>query len=270
MNKAAPELHAPRISIITVTYNCADVVGDALRSVAQQRLGGIEHIVIDGASNDGTLEVVRSQGAHVSKLVSEPDLGIYDAMNKGLALARGEWVGFLNADDMLAGPDSLARILAAQDEGTASAADLVYGDLVYVDCADTSRVIRYWKSGTYAPSRLRYGWMPPHPTFYARRELLQRVGLFDTQMRIAADYDFVLRCLKQPDIRVRYIPEVLVRMRTGGASNRSWRALTRKSREDLIAIRRSGIGGLFTLACKNLRKIPQWLSRPPHPTSVAD
>lgn len=253
---------APLVSIVTVTYNCAEVVGDALRSVACQRLNGIEHIVIDGASTDGTLDVIRRHGPHVARLVSEPDHGIYDAMNKGLALATGDWVGFLNADDMLAGPDALERLLAETAHDSAPSADLIYGDLVYVDQSDTSKIIRYWKSGDFAPSRLRFGWMPPHPTFYARRELIQRVGRFDTQLRIAADYDFVLRCLMQPGIRVRYVPEVLVRMRTGGVSNRSWRALSRKSREDLIAIRRSGLGGWFTLGCKNLRKIPQWFSRP--------
>lgn len=253
---------AATVSIITVTYNCAGVVGDALRSVAAQSYGAIEHIVIDGGSKDGTLEVVKAQGTHVARLVSEPDCGIYDAMNKGIALASGDWIGFLNADDMLAGPDTIARLAAAAEAGP-QPADVVYGDLVYVDASDTSRVIRYWQSGGFAPSRLHFGWMPPHPTFYARRELLQRVGLFDTRMRIAADYDFVLRCLMQANLDVRYIPEVIVRMRVGGASNRSLRALTQKSREDLMAIRRSGVGGWLTLACKNLRKVPQWLRKPP-------
>lgn len=257
-----PGPSAARVSIITVTYNCAGVVADALRSVAAQDHPAIEHIVVDGASRDGTLDVVRTAGAHVAQVVSEPDRGIYDAMNKGLALASGDWVGFLNADDLLASPQTISRMLAAAEAGP-QPADIVYGDLVYVDAADTGRVVRYWQSGRFMPSRLRYGWMPPHPTFYVRRTLLQQVGLFDTGMRIAADYDLVLRCLMRPGVRVCYLPEVLVRMRVGGASNRSLGAMSRKSREDLRAIRRSGVGGWLTLACKNLRKLPQWLRKPP-------
>jgi len=251
---------SPRISIITVTYNCAAVIADALRSVATQTHPAIEHIVIDGQSSDQTLAVIRDHGAHVAMLVSEQDRGIYDAMNKGLALATGDWVGFLNADDMLAEPDTVARMVECINR--LPRADVIYGDLVYVNAADTSKVLRFWKSGSFSPSRLRFGWMPPHPTFYVRTEVLRRVGLFDADMRIAADYDFVLRCLRQPRLIVRYVPRVLVRMRTGGASNRSIKALVRKSSEDLRAIRRSGVGGWATLACKNLRKIPQWLWRP--------
>ena len=251
---------APRISIITVTYNCAAVVADALQSVARQTHPAIEHLVIDGQSTDGTLDVVREHGAHVARLVSEKDRGIYDAMNKGLALVSGDWVGFLNADDILAEPDTIARMVECISQSPR--ADVVYGDLVYVNAEDTRKVLRYWQSGSFSQSRLRFGWMPPHPTFYVRTEVVRRVGPFDADMRIAADYDFVLRCLRQPGLVVRYLPRVLVRMRTGGASNRSLKALVRKSSEDLRAIRRSGVGGWATLACKNLRKIPQWLGRP--------
>lgn len=243
-----------KISIITVSYNSGRTIGDTLTSVAMQSHRDIEHIIIDGASTDDTLAIARAQGAHVAKMLSEPDSGIYDAMNKGLALASGEFVGFLNADDMLATPDTIAAIALA-----AETADVVCGDLVYVRQEQSDTVLRYWRCGPFASSRLRFGWMPPHPTFYVRRSLLTQIGGFHTRMRIAADYDFMLRCLCHPGLRVAYVPQVLVKMRMGGASNRSLQAILRKSREDLDALQRNRVGGILSLICKNLRKLPQFL-----------
>lgn len=248
-----------KISIVTVAYNSAATISDTLLSVAQQTHPDIEHIVVDGASRDGTLAVLRAKGSHVAKLVSEPDGGIYDAMNKGLALASGDFVGFLNADDMLATTGVVASIAAA-----AAAPDVgaVCGDLVYVRKDSPMAVVRYWRCGSFSQSRLRHGWMPPHPTLYVRRSLLNELGGFDTRLRIAADYDFILRYLKHPNLQVAYVPKVLVRMRLGGASNRSLQAMLRKSREDLVALRQNQIGGLLTLLCKNARKVPQFFSTP--------
>lgn len=246
-----------KISVITVTYNSAATLADTLRSVACQDHPEVEHIIIDGASTDGTLDLVRREGAHVARVVSERDRGIYDAMNKGLRLATGELVGFLNADDLFADPQVLSRIAAA----AAGGADAVYGDLVYVAEADTSRVIRWWRSGSFAPEQLRAGWMPPHPTFYLRRSAMVGDG-FDTSLRIAADYEFMLRQLTRPGVRLAYVPEVLVRMRMGGASNRSLKAILRKMREDHSAMQRHGVGGWFTLLAKSLRKIGQFVRRP--------
>jgi glycosyltransferase len=246
-----------KITVVTVAYNSAATIADTLRSVAAQAHPDIEHIVIDGASKDDTLEIVRREGAHVARVVSEPDKGIYDAMNKGLALATGHFVGFLNADDLFADAQAVSRIAqAAARPGT----DAVFGDLVYVREQDTDKVVRWWKSGEFDRSRLGFGWMPPHPTFYVRRGLTaQTGGGFDAGFRISADYEFMLRCLSQPNVRVEYVPQVLVRMRTGGASNRSLKAVLRKMREDIEALRRNRVGGLFTLACKSLRKLPQFL-----------
>lgn len=246
-----------KITIITVSYNSATTIADTLRSVAQQSHPDVEHLVIDGGSRDHTLAIVAAEGAHVVRVVSERDAGIYDAMNKGLRLATGDVVGFLNADDMLASPQVLAQIASAAAE-----TDVVYGDLLYVDKDRPDRLIRYWRSGAFRHERLRFGWMPPHPTFYLRRSLLSSVGPFDTDLRIAADYDFMLRCLSRRELRVAYLPEVLVRMRTGGASNRSLTALRDKSREDLRALRKNGVGGWLALLCKNGRKLPQFLRRP--------
>ena len=246
-----------KLSIITVSYNSAATIGDTLRSVAAQTHPDIEHIVVDGDSTDATLDVVRAEGRHLARVLSEPDRGIYDAMNKGLRLASGDFVGFLNADDMLATPHTAARIADA-----ASTADAVYGDLVYVHQDRPQAVLRYWSSGAFSPARLRFGWMPPHPTLYLRRSVQQALGEFDLRLRIAADYDFMLRCLGLPGLRVAYLPEVLIRMRTGGASNRSLAALRNKSREDLFALRKNGVGGWLTLLCKNGRKLPQFFRRP--------
>ena len=247
-----------KVSIVTVAYNSALTIADTLRSVATQSYPNIEHLVIDGASKDDTLAIVQREGVRVSHLMSEPDGGIYDAMNKGLRMATGDIVGFLNADDVLADVDAIRRLVAAAE---LTGADAVFSDLVYVRADNLDRVIRHWRSGPFSHERLRSGWMPPHPTFYVARARLADIGEFDVRLRIAADYDFMLRCLNRTDISVAYIPKVMVRMRTGGASNRSLRALWQKSREDLWALRRSGVGGVGTLLCKNLRKLPQFFAR---------
>lgn len=251
-----------KISIVTATWQCAEMIGDCLASVAGQSHAEREHIVIDGGSTDGTLARLQAHRDQLAVLVSEPDQGIYDALNKGLARAGGDVVGLLHADDLYADRDVLARIAAAFADPTVEA---VYGDLVYVARQDTSRVVRYWRAGDYEPARLRRGWMPPHPTLYLRRSLYERFGMFDARFQIAADYDLILRMLTHLDGngegRVRYLPEVLVRMRVGGMSNRSLRQLLRKSWEDYQALRANHVGGLGALAWKNLSKLPQFVRR---------
>ncbi len=248
-----------KITIVTVAYNSAETITDTLRSVAGQLYGNIEHIVIDGGSQDDTLAIVQAEGSHVARIVNEADQGIYDAMNKGFALASGDFVGFLNADDMLAGPDVVAAI--ARAAGAANV-DAVFGDLMYVNKDRPSELVRYWRSGAFARSRLRFGWMPPHPTLYVRAALVKSLGPFDLRFRIAADYDFMLRYLGWPGFQAVYLPKVLVKMRTGGASNKSMKSLARKSYEDWVALRQNRIGGLFTLFCKNARKLPQFFTKP--------
>lgn len=244
-----------KISVITVCYNSAETIADALQSVANQTWPDVEHIVIDGASTDGTQAVIARYGARLAKVVSEPDAGIYDAMNKGLRLATGDLIGFLNADDVFASPDTLAHIVRAAQESPN--VDAVYGDLQYVAKDRPGKVVRHWRSKSFEISRLPCGWMPPHPTLYVRRPVLEALGGFDTRFRIAADYEFMLRLFKRPGRSYAHLPQVLVLMRTGGASNRSLRALLRKSREDYSAMRRHAVGGVLTLLCKNLGKIGQ-------------
>lgn len=247
-----------KISVITAVHNNRETISAALDSALGQSGVDIELVVIDGGSTDGTLDVLRSYADRLHVLVSEPDRGIYDALNKGIQRASGEVVGFLHSDDLFADADVLSRIAAAfADPGVGA----VYGDLLYVRKDNPDQVVRYWRSGEFSGRRLGWGWMPPHPTLYVRRRVYEQHGLFDTSFRIAADYDFILRALGQNRVGVRYIPEVLVKMRVGGASNRSLRNIVQKSNEDLRALRRNGMGGVGALMWKNLSKLPQFLGR---------
>ncbi|PTT81559.1 glycosyl transferase [Pelomonas sp. HMWF004] len=244
-----------KISVITATYNCGKTLRTTLESMASQTHRDIEHLVMDGGSKDETLDLVRAWTGHSLTLESGRDKGIYDALNKGIAKAGGEVVGFLHADDVLEDAHVLEKVARAFEDPAVQA---VYGDLVYVDQQDLSKVIRTWRSGSFSPKRLRAGWMPPHPTFYARRALYERLGGFDLRYRIAADYDCMLRLLSSPGMKTAYIPEVLLRMRTGGISNRSLRNILRKSSEDLAIARRNQVGGIGTVLMKNLSKISQF------------
>ncbi len=248
----------PTFSIITPTWNCRATVGDCLASVAGQTWQRLQHVVIDGASTDGTLDVLQAHCNQLAVLRSEPDCGIYDALNKGLALATGDVVGFLHADDLYAHPQVLHRVAQAFADPFVSA---VYGDLQYVRQHDTTHVVRHWRSSPATPTRLAWGWMPPHPTLYVRRSWYPRIGGFNTQYRIAADYLSILQLFSQPGFKATYLPEVLVTMRLGGASNRSLKAVLRKTAEDWRALRQTrvgALGGVGALVWKNLSKLSQF------------
>ena len=247
-----------KISIITATYNCAQTLGDCLCSVASQTYAKREHVVIDGVSKDGTLDVLQARRSQLAVLLSEPDCGIYDALNKGIARASGDVIGFLHADDVYASPEVLAHVAQAFADPAVCA---VYGDLHYVRKDDMTQVVRVWQSDVFTPQRLAWGWMPPHPTLYARKQWYERIGGFDTRYRIAADYFSILQMFSQHDFKAVYLPEVFVKMRLGGASNRSFKAIVRKTREDWDALRRSrvgALGGLGALVWKNLSKLGQF------------
>jgi glycosyltransferase involved in cell wall biosynthesis len=198
--------------------------------------------------------VLRSHKAQLAALVSEPDQGIYDALNKGMALATGDVVGLLHSDDFFAHNDVLRDVADAFRDPSIDAA---YGDLDFVSQAD-GRVVRRWRSGRYSPGRLRFGWMPPHPTFYVRRRLYDELGGYDPSMLLGADFDFTLRYLTHAGDKVAYLPEVLVKMRTGGASG-SMHAWIQNLHSNLRALKKYGVGGVGTLICNRLRKIPQLL-----------
>jgi glycosyltransferase len=245
-----------KLSIITAVFNCRGTVADTLSSVTEQDYENVEHIVIDGASSDGTTDVLNRYRAKLDVLVSEKDNGIYDALNKGIGLATGDVVGFLHADDVLSHPQVLSRIAAAFAD---PAVDAVYGDLDYVDKDNPDHLIRQWRAGRFNRNKLAWGWMPPHPTFYVRRSVYQRLGGFDTRYRIAADYEMILRLLGKGGIQPTYIPEVLIKMRTGGTSNRSLRNIIQKSTEDLRALKSNGVGSLGALVWKNVSKLGQYM-----------
>jgi glycosyltransferase involved in cell wall biosynthesis len=249
-----------KISIITAVYNCVDTIGDALDSVRGQTHDDIELIVIDGASSDGTRELLQARAAEIDILVSERDDGIYDALNKGVRLATGAVIGFLHADDILADPEVLTRVSALF---SAENPDAVYGDLVYVRKSAPESVVRYWQAGNMDSRSLWKGWMPPHPCLYLKRSVYEHFGLFNTTYAIAADYDFMLRILKPGTLQVRYLPGIMVRMRLGGTSNRGLANLWRKSREDLRALHENRVGGVLTLLRKNLGKLPQFIAKAP-------
>ena len=246
-----------RISVVTAVLNRADTLGAALESLAAQTHGPVEHIVQDGGSTDGTLDILARHPHPDRKVASARDGGIYPALNAGIARAGGAAVGLLHSDDVLAHPEVLAQIAAALgDPGV----DGVYGDLEYLAADGSGRVVRRWVAGAYRPEALPRGWMPPHPTLFLRREVFDRHGVYDTGFRIAADYEAMLRWLTA-GVRLAYVPEVLVRMRLGGESNRSLGRIWLKSREDLRAMRRHGVGGLGTLLGKNVSKLGQFVPR---------
>lgn len=244
-----------KISIITITYNSAKTLPRALESVQSQRYGEIEHIIVDGASTDGTTDLIKEYAdQHQNVLwISEQDKGIYNAINKGIRLAKGDVIGFLHSDDVLKSADSIEHIANAFEDKDI---DLVYGDLQY---CKGNKIVRRWKSNAFNPRALKYGWMPPHPTVYCRRKVYDEVGLYDEWFRISSDYDMMLRIF-MAGYRSCYLPEVLVCMATGGASNKDTRARLSKTQEDYIVLKKNHVGaGYLTVACKQLRKIRQFL-----------
>jgi glycosyltransferase involved in cell wall biosynthesis len=250
-----------KLSIITIVFNAEETIEEAVKSVLSQRCDGfdLEYLVIDGASSDSTLAILAPYLDRIT-LISEPDEGIYDAMNKGIAQASGDYVGILNADDMYASQDVLQD---AMDLLIRSGSDSIYGDLVYVQRANPLQVTRTWISGEYKRRAFLNGWMPPHPTFFVRRCLYCQLGPFRTQLTLAADYELMLRFLFQAEITTSYLPKVLVRMRDGGASNASFRNRWTAHKEDRDAWRINGLSPYpWTLFFKPLRKISQLWKQP--------
>lgn len=253
--RAATERPAPRtVSVVTVVRNGEQTIAGCLESVARQTVPA-QHVVVDGASTDRTLEVV-GRYAHVSTVTSEPDSGLYDAMNKGIRASTGDVVGILNADDLYAGPDVLESVVDALES---TGADTCYGDLEYVDAADPRQVVRSWTSGAYSAGRMRWGWMPPHPTFFVKRAVYDRCGLFDLSLGTAADYELMLRFLLRDGVTTTYLPRVLVRMRTGGSSGRTLSARLRAHANDWRAWSRNGLSTFpWRVVFKPLRKVGQF------------
>jgi glycosyltransferase involved in cell wall biosynthesis len=251
-----------KVSVITVCFNSKKTIADTLRSVHEQSYKDIEHIVVDGASSDGTLEVIGRTPNRIARFLSEPDEGIYDAMNKGISMATGDIVGFLNSDDVYASEGSLEKIVDAFDNPNM---DACYGDVLFVAADNSERIVRYWKAGPYSPGSLAKGWMPPHPTFYVRRHVYERAGGFDPAYHFQADFEMAIRLIELQKIPMRYIPNTLVRMRMGGASNASIWNVVRGNMEACYAVRKHNLPvGLLFPVRKILSRIPQFFSRPDH------
>jgi glycosyltransferase len=255
-----------KISLITATYNSIQHLSAVLECIKQQTFPNLEHIIVDGGSTDGTVEYLK-QSKFIGLFVSEPDKGIYDALNKGINMATGDIIGFLHSDDILASPQTIERITHAFSNptpfgGGMEGASVIYGDLVFVDQQDTSKVVRYWKSKPFKPELLNNGWMPPHPTIFMRREVYEKHGLFNIQLKCAADYDHILRVFRDQSLTIEYLPEVITRMRVGGVSTKGIKNLINKKKEDYLVLKANRMPfPIWILAAKNIRKIPQLVFR---------
>lgn len=252
-------LAEPTISVITVCYNSAATLERALQSVAEQDWPKVEHIVIDGASPDGTSAILDRFRPRLAQLVSEPDRGIYDAMNKGLDRAGGDIVCFLNADDQYASNTVLSRVVAQMREHKL---DALMGDVGYFHEKDSARMVRRYRSDRFSPGRLAWGWMPAHPALFLSRAVVKRVGRFKTDYRIAGDFEFIVRAFHGHSLRYRHLPEVLVRMQTGGISTGGWRNTLWLNREVLRACRENGIpSNPFMILSKYPAKLLEFLRK---------
>ncbi|HNS20087.1 MAG TPA: glycosyltransferase family 2 protein [Sedimentisphaerales bacterium] len=248
-----------RVSIVTVCFNSAATIEDTIQSVCDQEYDDLEHIIVDGGSTDGTQDVIRRHNGRIKKFISEPDRGIYDAMNKGLALAAGEVVAFLNADDVYASSAVIGDVTAAIREDHV---DGVYGDLVYVKRQGSHRILRYWRAGEYRPMAFYRGWVPPHPTFFCQTAVYRRLGGYDPVYRIAGDFELMLRFIEKNRIRVQYVPRPLVRMRMGGQAN-TVRGMIQGNREIVRAFRSNDLEFPTRFFCSKLvHKVRQLVTRP--------
>jgi glycosyltransferase involved in cell wall biosynthesis len=239
-----------KISVVTVCFNAAETIAQTLESVARQEHPDVEHIVIDGASTDGTIDIVRCYSGGLAQVVSEADVGIYDAMNKGLARSSGDIVCFLNADDQYAHPQVLSRVAKQMHDFQL---DALIGDVGFFSPKEPMRMVRRYRSNQFTPDRLAWGWMPAHPALFLSRAVVQRVGRFKTDYRIAGDYEFIVRVFHGREVRYRLLPEVLVHMQTGGVSTNGWRSRILLNREVIRACRENG---LQTNSLKILSKYP--------------
>lgn len=246
-----------RISIITATFNSQDFVADAIQSYKQQSFADKELVVIDGKSIDGTLDILTQYTNDIDTLVSEEDRGIYDALNKGVGLAEGEIIGILHSDDFLAHKHILAQV--HQKFINDPTLEAVYGDLQYVDRQSPDKVIRNWVSGGYDIRNFRKGWMPPHPALFIKKSCFAKFGNYNLDYKSASDYDLILRFLFKHRIKTAYIPEVLVKMRVGGLSNKSFSNRIKANKEDRVALKQNGVPhALFVSIIKPLSKIRQF------------
>ncbi len=245
-----------KISIITVTYNREETLRETIESVLSQDYAPVEYIIIDGASTDDSLTIINEYAEKISKIVSEPDKGAYDALNKGIQMASGDIIGFLHSDDIFADRhilSSVAERFANHD------IDVLYGDIKIMKKKNSHKVLRSWKSKEFKPQNLKSGWSPPHTSLFMRKEVYEKVGGFDTHLKIAADYEFILRVFKNlSPKKVSYLSLPLVLMKSGGLSNNGFSTVLTRWKEDYYAVRKNGVGGVKTVLMKKFSKLPQF------------
>ena len=246
-----------RLSIITVVYNNERTITDAITSVLGQTFKDIEYIIIDGGSNDGTMARIEFFRDRIDQLVSEPDHGIYDAMNKGVQLATGDVIGILNSDDVYADDSVLERVMRLFESDMALS--MVYGDLVYVEANDLSKVVRTWRSLSYYPNYFEDGHVPPHPSLFLKRKVYEQAGLFNDGMKLAADYELMLRTFKLFTFKSSYLPSILVKMRLGGSTNKSWKNILNGNLEILKAWKMNGLSSpILLMPARVIRRLAQF------------
>jgi glycosyltransferase involved in cell wall biosynthesis len=249
-----------KISIITVCYNSSLTIYDTINSVNGQTFSNIEHIFIDGGSKDKTVDIINNCSKREKIIVSEKDKGLYDAMNKGIALATGDLIGILNSDDVYSNKNVITNIF---NQINNLKVDSIYGDLIYTKFNDLNEITRYWKAGRFKKKKFLFGWMPPHPTFFVKKEIYLKFGSFNLTLNSASDYEIMLRFLYKESISTSYINEVLVKMRSGGKSNQNFRSRLNGNREDRLAWKLNNLKPLaFTFLLKPIRKISQFISKP--------
>jgi len=246
-----------KVSIITIAYNSSETIEDTIKSVVAQDYSNVEYVIIDGGSTDETLSIIDKYKDSISTIVSEPDKGIYDAMNKGVQNATGDIIGILNSDDIYANDSVISDIVKA-----IGSRDSVYADLVYVDRENTEKINRYWQSGEYKDGLFKKGWMPPHPTFFLKKSCYDKFGTYNLKLKSAADYELMLRMLHKHKISVAYLPKVITKMRVGGQSNVTLKNRLKANKEDRMAWTINDLRpGPLTLTMKPVRKIGQFFKK---------
>ncbi len=250
----------PKISIITVSFNSQSTIKHTIQSVYSQDYQNKEYLLIDGASTDWTLEITSFLKDKINYFATEKDNGIYDAMNKGIKASSGDIIGILNSDDFYSNNEVLSKVANIFEE---TDCDCLYGDLVYVDRGDTRNIVRYWKSGQFSKRKLRMGWMLPHPTFFVKKEIYEKYGLYNQKLKTAADYEMILRLLHKDTLKVEYLPEILIKMRIGGESNSSFINRIKGNYEDNLAWDMNNLRKPPLIRfLKPLRKIKQFFKKP--------
>jgi glycosyltransferase involved in cell wall biosynthesis len=248
-----------KVSIVTIALNAAETIEATINSVLSQDYKNIEYIVVDGGSTDGTLDIINRYKNKIAKVISEPDNGIYDAMNKGLRSSTGDILATLNGDDVYAEKTTVSRMAEFIES---NGLDAAYGDMIYVDRRDSMHVKRFWQPGQYKRGAFCHGWVIPHPTFFCRKEIFEKHGYFNDKMQIAADFELMLRLIEKHRINIGYLPKVIVKMSTGGRAN-VLQGIIQGNREIISSFRLNGLRlSPWFFVCKPITKMSQLFRKP--------